>query len=63
MVPDLLTKNGCDAQMDDKIVLENRLHHIEEICETYLDTPGFPKNVVMKHLIGVAKGEINCEEK
>jgi hypothetical protein len=50
-------------KMDDKINLENRLHHIEEICETYLDTPGFPKNVVMKHLIGVAKGEINCEEK
>jgi len=49
--------------MNYKIDLENRLQHIEEICETYLDTPGFPKNVVMKHLIGIAKGKINCEEK
>ena len=44
--------------MNYKIDLENRLQHIEEICETYIDTPGFPKNVVMKHLIGIAKGEI-----
>ncbi len=48
--------------MNDKINLENRLNHIEEICETYLETPGFPKNVIMKHLIGIAKGEISSEK-
>ena len=43
--------------MNDKMELQNRLEHIEEVCQAYLETPGFPKNVVMKHVIGIAKGE------
>jgi len=50
-------------KMNTKIDLENRLHHIETICETYLDTPNFPKNVVIKHVIKIAKGEIELEDK
>lgn len=43
--------------MNDKMELQNRLDYIEEICQVYLETPGFPKNIVMKHVIGIAKGE------
>jgi len=43
--------------MNDKIELQDRLSRIEEICEVYLDTPGFPKDVIMKHVIDIAKGE------
>ena len=49
--------------MSKKTDLQNRLNHIEEICETYLDTPGFPKNVVIKYVIDVAKGEKSNKEK
>ena len=43
--------------MDNDIELQERLNRIEEICESYLETPGFPKNVVIKHVIDIAKGE------
>lgn len=43
--------------MNDTNDLQDRLNYIEQICETYLETPGFPKNVVIKHVIDVAKGE------
>lgn len=42
--------------MNDKNELENRLNYIEEICEVYLETPGFPKDVMIQHVIDVAKG-------
>lgn len=44
--------------MKEEIELQNRLNHIENICESYLKTPGIPKNVIMKHVIKIAKGEI-----
>jgi len=43
--------------MNDKVELQNRLDHIEEVCQVYLETKEFPKNIVMKHVIGIAKGE------
>jgi len=49
--------------MSDTTDLQSRLNRIEEICETYLDTPGFPKNVVIKYVIDVAKGEKSNKEK
>jgi len=49
--------------MNDTADLQSRLNRIEEICETYLDTSGFPKNVVMRHVIDVAKGEISDKGK
>jgi len=49
--------------MDNKTELEDRLHHIEEICEVYLDTPGFPKDIVIKHVIEIAKGKKQKDEK
>ena len=58
-----MLKSGCDAQMKDIAELQERLDRIEEICETYLDTPGFPKNVIMKHVIGVAKGKKSNNKK
>lgn len=48
--------------MNDDVELKNRLNHIENICESYLKTPGIPKNVIMKHVIKAAKGELNSEE-
>ncbi len=55
-----LQKNIWDvmhSKMKEDIELRNRLNHIENICESYLRTPGMPKNVIMKHVIKVAKGE------
>jgi len=48
--------------MENIIGLQNRLDRIEQICEAYLDTSGFPKEVIMKHIIELAKGEIFQKE-
>lgn len=48
--------------MNDDTELKDRLNYIENICESYLKTPGMPKNVIMQHVIKVAKGEINRDE-
>jgi len=45
--------------MDDTVELQNRLDQIEEICEVFLGSPpGFPKDVIIKHVIKLAKGEL-----
>jgi hypothetical protein len=48
--------------MENNNELKNRLGHIQQICEIYLETPGFPKDVVIKHVIDVAKGDISHSE-
>jgi len=47
--------------MNDDVDLKDRLDRIEKICKSYLETPGFPKNIVLKHVINVAKGEVTQE--
>jgi hypothetical protein len=48
--------------MEDTIGLQDRLDRIEQICEAYLDTSGFPKEVIMKHIIELAKGDASQKE-
>ncbi len=55
-------RDGDAKLMSQEINLERRLEHIENICTSYMQTPGFPKNVVMNHVIKVARGEIKIEE-
>ena len=48
--------------MNKELELQNRLEHIEQICKAYIKTQGLPKDVIMKHVIGIAKGQVKRED-
>ena len=48
--------------MSDITELKQRLDHIEDICEKSLQTPGFPKEVILKHVAKVANGKISKDD-
>ncbi len=42
---------------------QKRLTKIEKICEEYLQTSNFPKDVVIKYIIDVSRGDTTFDNK